>query len=164
MRIFRTDLLIGLNNKLFEISSASLGLDNVQFTEDKISSIIHSEIAAHGYYLKGIMAVSTQESCDRCLIDFDSKREIKFSILLTSDSDLVNNDENNVIYFNDQEEAVDISPVMAENLLLDRPLKKLCIDDCKGLCPFCGCNKNENICACMKETNDSRWEGLKNLN
>lgn len=164
MKIFRTDLLIGLNNKLFEISSASLGLDNVQFTKDKIASIIHSEIAAHGYYLKGMMKVSTQESCDRCLIDFDSKREIKFSILLTSDSNLVNNDENNVIFFNDQEEAIDISPVMAENLLLDRPLKKLCIDDCKGLCPLCGCNKNDNNCACTKETNDSRWEVLKNLN
>ena len=112
MKIFRSDLHIGLNNKLFEISSASLGLVNVRFTEDKITCIIHSEITAHGYYLKGMMAVSTQESCDRCLIDFGSKREIKFTILLTSDTDLVNNDEQNVIYFNDQEEAVNISPVL----------------------------------------------------
>jgi uncharacterized protein len=164
MKIFRTDLHIGLNNKLFEISSASLGLVNVRFTEDKITCIIHSEITAHGYYLKGMMAVSTQESCDRCLIDFGSKREIKFTILLTSDTDLVNNDEQNVIYFNDQVEIVDISPVMAENLLLDRPLKKLCIDDCKGLCPCCGCNKNEKNCACTTEINDSRWKVLKNLN
>ncbi|HIA22891.1 MAG TPA: DUF177 domain-containing protein, partial [Candidatus Marinimicrobia bacterium] len=34
----------------------------------------------------------------------------------------------------------------------------------KGLCPCCGCNKNEKNCACTTEINDSRWKVLKNLN
>ena len=164
MKIFRTDLLVGLNNKLFEISSASLGLDKVSFTEDIITCTIHSEQAPNGYYLKGFMTVSIRESCDRCLIDFNSKQTIEFSILLTSDVTLINNDEHDVIFFTDQDDAVDINPVLAEYVLLDRPLKKLCTDDCNGLCTSCGCNKNEMDCDCTQDTQSSNWEVLKNIN
>ena len=152
MKIFRTYLHIGLNKKLFEISSTSLGLDNVQFSEHTITVAIHSESVSHGYYLKGFMAVSTQNVCDRCLIDFDFNHKIKFSILLTNKTDLVNNDEHNVIFFTNQEESVDIGPVLAENISLNQPFKKLCFDDCKGLCSSCGCNKNKQNCSCKKST------------
>ena len=161
MKIFRADLQVVLDNKFFEISGESLGLDSVQLTEDKIECTIHSEQASRGYYLKGKMAIAIQNSCDRCLIDFGSKQDIPFSILLTSDRDLISNDEHDVIYYTEQEDAVDISPVLVENILLDRPLKKLCSADCKGLCPTCGCNKNEQECACPNEVPDSRWDVLK---
>ncbi|MBC8322352.1 MAG: DUF177 domain-containing protein [Candidatus Marinimicrobia bacterium] len=164
MKIFRTDLHIGLNNKLFEISSGSLGLDKVSFSEDKITCTIHSEQAPNGYYLKGLMTVSIRESCDRCLIDFNSKQKIEFSILLTSDVKLIKNDEHDVIFFTDQDDAIEIDPVLAEYILLDRPLKKLCTEDCKGLCTSCGCNKNEIDCDCKQETQSSSREVLKNIN
>lgn len=163
MKIFRTDLQVGLNNKLFEISSTTLGLDKINFTEDKFTCSIHSERTSRGYYLKGKMALATRDCCDRCLIDFDVKSNVEFSILLTSDPELVTNDEHEVIFFNEQEEAVDISPIMAEYIMLDRPLKMLCTADCKGLCPGCGCNKNEDDCTCTSAANDTRWEVLKDL-
>lgn len=163
MKIFHTDLQVGLANKLFEISGASLGLEKIRFTEDKIACTIHSELAPHGYYLIGRMAVSIQDSCDRCLIAFGSERDIPFSILLTSNTDLVQNDENDVIFYTDQEEAVDIRPVLAENILVNRPLKRLCTVDCKGLCSSCGCNWNEQDCNCSQGSFDSRWDALKNI-
>ncbi len=148
---------------LFEISGASLGLEDVRFTEDKIACTIHSEHAPHGYFLKGRMAVSIQAFCDRCLIVFGSEKDIPFSILLTSDPDLVHNDENDVIYYTEQEEAVDISPILAENIILNCPLKTLCTVDCKGLCSSCGCNKNEQDCNCTQGSFESRWDALKNI-
>jgi len=152
MKIFRTDLHVGLNKKLFEISSSSLELDNIQFSEEKIKVTIHSEDVSHGYYMKGLMAVSTLNVCDRCLIDYYLSQDIKFSILLTNNRELINSDEHDVIFFTDQEESVDISSILAENIQLNQPFKNVCSNDCKGLCSSCGCNKNIQECSCMNST------------
>ncbi len=164
MKIFRADLEVGLKDKLFDISSESLKLDEVRFSEKTFPCTIHSDAASHGYYLKGNMDVSTLEECDRCLSEFSSDRNINFSILLTSDSKLVNNDEHDIIFFTEQDDSVDISPVLAEYIQLDRPLKELCSDECKGLCPSCGCNLNEKDCLCTNDTADPRWDILKKIN
>lgn len=163
MKIYRADLEIGLDNTFFEIPGASLEMDNVHFAEDKLTCTIHSEYAAHGYFLKGSMDVVTIEMCDRCLADFQAEAEVRFSILLTNDPDLVNNDEHDILFFNEQSESVDIGPALAEYIALDRPLKALCIADCKGLCPSCGCNKNEQDCNCTNDTTDPRWDVLKKI-
>ena len=42
-------------------------------------------------------------------------------------------------------------------------MKRLCKDDCKGLCPHCGKNLNEEECNCKIETTHDVWEPLKQL-
>jgi uncharacterized protein len=48
-------------------------------------------------------------------------------------------------------------------LLLNIPMRILCKEDCRGLCPKCGRNRNTNSCDCVEEAIDPRWEGLKGL-
>ena len=45
---------------------------------------------------------------------------------------------------------VDIDEIALSDLLLELPTKLLCKDDCKGLCPVCGCDLNESECNCQK--------------
>ena len=57
----------------------------------------------------------------------------------------------------------DLDPLITEDIFLDLPSKLLCSEDCKGLCPVCGKNRNEGDCGCEKQTVDPRLEILKQL-
>jgi len=164
MKIFRSELEVGLKKKLFEISSESMEEDSIRFYEDSIKCVISSENSPHGYYLRGELNVPFLEQCDRCLIDYKMDHHIDFSILLTDQRELVTGEEVDVVYFTEQQDFIDIAPVLLEYTMLDQPLKNVCREDCKGLCPSCGCNLNEKDCNCSDATNDPRWDKLKKLN
>ena len=56
-----------------------------------------------------------------------------------------------------------LEDVLQEQVLLALPLKAICRDDCKGLCPHCGKNLNQEQCACTEPVEDPRWLALKDL-
>ncbi len=164
MKIFRSELQVGLKKKLFEIPSKSMEQDSIQFYDDSIKCTISSEKSPHGYYLRGELNIPFLEQCDRCLANYKIKHEINFSILLTDKKELITNEELDVVYFTEQQDNIDIAPVLIEYMILDRSLKKLCDKDCKGMCPFCGCNLNEENCNCMNVKANLRWDSLNKLN
>jgi uncharacterized protein len=43
------------------------------------------------------------------------------------------------------------------------PLKITCREDCKGLCPHCGKNLNQEACSCNVPREDPRWAALKEV-
>jgi len=59
--------------------------------------------------------------------------------------------------------VIDVSEDVRQTLLLALPFKRVCREQCKGLCPHCGKNLNEAPCGCTESTDDSRWEKLKDL-
>lgn len=164
MKIFRTDLQVGLKNKLFEIPGASLKMDDIVFLKQNISSVIHSEHAPNGYYLSIQLDALTREVCDRCLSGFDRQSNISFTILLTSNLDLIDKDDHDVIFYNNQNEYIDITSILSEHIFLERPLKFICADNCQGLCSICGCNLNEQQCECKIQNEHMRWEALNKIN
>ena len=56
-----------------------------------------------------------------------------------------------------------LEDVLREQVLLAVPLKAVCRDDCKGLCPHCGQNLNQGQCNCAEPVEDARWEALKDI-
>lgn len=58
---------------------------------------------------------------------------------------------------------IDLEPVAREAVLLELPLAPLCADDCAGLCPRCGADRNEVACGCVVDEPDPRWAGLEDL-
>jgi len=56
-----------------------------------------------------------------------------------------------------------LEDTLREQVLLALPLKTLCREDCKGLCPHCGKNMNEIECGCVDEVEDPRWSALKEI-
>jgi uncharacterized protein len=53
--------------------------------------------------------------------------------------------------------------IVREQVLIALPMKPLCREDCRGLCPQCGKELNAGACACEHETGDPRLAALKNL-
>lgn len=59
--------------------------------------------------------------------------------------------------------VVDWGSIVREQLLLALPMAPRCKEDCKGLCPSCGIDRNEKSCDCQTERIDPRWEKLRTL-
>jgi uncharacterized protein len=59
--------------------------------------------------------------------------------------------------------AIDLDPVVREQLLLAVPSYPVCSEECKGLCSVCGANLNERDCGCDRRVPDPRWAGLEKL-
>lgn len=81
--------------------------------------------------------------CDRCLTEFISPFSGEFTHRLVRDFE--KNVEDAVLLEND---CLDLDKVVLEDILVSLPIKSLCSENCKGLCPFCGANRNinENCC------------------
>ena len=60
-------------------------------------------------------------------------------------------------------EEDDLGDVVREQFYLALPMKPLCREDCRGLCPICGGNRNRVACTCQAEWVDPRLEALKAL-
>ena len=58
---------------------------------------------------------------------------------------------------------VDLADHVRSELLVVIPLKPLCGDKCRGLCPVCGTNLNVGSCSCDSDSHDSRWDALKKV-
>jgi len=62
-----------------------------------------------------------------------------------------------------ERDEIDLGQLMREQFYLALPMKPLCRDDCKGLCPVCGANLNRGACGCKTEREDPRLAVLKKL-
>jgi uncharacterized protein len=65
-----------------------------------------------------------------------------------------------IVFYDDF--TVPFDPLIEEQLQLEIPMRALCRDDCRGLCPMCGTDRNVSSCSCRPPTDD-RWTALKAL-
>ena len=72
-------------------------------------------------------------------------------------------DEDDMDVYSYVGEEVDLEPLLREQIILAVPFAPLCSEDCKGLCPVCGRNRNREACTCKAAWVDPRMEPLKKL-
>lgn len=56
---------------------------------------------------------------------------------------------------------LDLAPMVRETALIELDLERQCRDDCAGLCPVCGIDRNSATCTCDTRVNDDRWAALE---
>lgn len=83
--------------------------------------------------------------CDRCLKELEREYFYEFQHVIVSS---VNSDNDEYIVAENY--RVDVNEIALSDLLLELPTKLLCSDECRGLCPVCGCDLNESGCNCQK--------------
>lgn len=98
-------------------------------------------------------------NCDRCSEEFTRKMEMSFTHNLAQT--LV--DDGNDDYIETPDFKLELDEIVISDILLSLPQKNLCKSDCKGLCPVCGQNLNNDECSCDKRQIDPRLEILKQL-
>jgi uncharacterized protein len=90
--------------------------------------------------------------------------EEEFELLFAPVDDSMEIDEDSVRPIPKGVGELNLANVIREEVLLSVSPLALCKPDCKGLCPQCGINLNENRCECSHEESDPRWEALRELN
>jgi len=157
---------------------------NVEADFDENSLEIASQIAsltrpAHAWLrvslsgerlrVSGQLKAELQVICSRCLkqvpFEVDKKIDLEYwpdpAVEKEGAEIALSYDELSIGFYRD--EVLDLSGVTSEQIVLDIPMKPVCEEGCKGLCPQCGGNLNEVTCDCKPETLDPRLAALKEL-
>ncbi len=115
-------------------------------------------------YLRTKISAGGKFECDRCAGDFTESINSSYNICYAYDENPVPNAEDDEIRLIHQGTPyLDLTEDIRQSIMLAVPMKLVCSDDCKGLCPQCGCNLNTTTCACTTEHHDSRWDELRKL-
>jgi uncharacterized protein len=118
--------------------------------------------------VSGHVATSMEIACDRCLEPTVLPLQADFSLLyrpafLTPEQEemAVAASESEVGFY--EGDGLDLADVLREEILLLLPMHRVCREDCKGICPVCGQNRNQVDCHCHQELADDRWAALRKL-
>ena len=162
LKIRISGLSNGLHTYRFSVSPVSMSLDG-RFTEAvNVDAVL--DRAPKQIYLKVEVKTSARVECDRCLEEYIEQLEASFkTIYVYDDLDGVNHPPDEVQVIAPDAVVLNLADEVVQILMLAFPLKLLCTEECRGLCPRCGVNKNSATCECKAETVDSRWQALERL-
>lgn len=119
----------------------------------------------------GTLKTKVEVRCSRCLepVAIPLTVDYREAFFREGEWDLVKNIARNLGFADDDEvhpfkgDAIDLSQSLAATVVLSLPMKVLCRDDCRGLCPTCGANLNQGNCNCNREEIDPRLATLRQL-
>ena len=132
---------VGTSEKLF-------GEDLEDFTGE-IKIVGEVEDVGKSFVVRGRIECKKIFICDRCLAQATENQVHEFAEEF---------DKAEAI-----DDVIDVSELLRDELIAAQPMKNLCREDCKGLCPECGANLNEGECGCEKFIFDPRLAALENF-
>ena len=109
--------------------------------------------------LKGTIKAIYSTACARCLKPLDVLLTAEADMILSDDPDAEEEDDLFVL----TGDSVDPADVLVPALILQVQMTYLCREDCKGICPHCGADRNEVDCDCDKKQIDPRFAALRAL-
>jgi uncharacterized protein len=119
--------------------------------------------------IAGRAATTLELTCSRCAEPFRIPVEAEFDLRYLpiaaapsgeEEVEVGEEDINTAFY---TEGVIDLGALVREQLNLALPMKPLCREDCQGLCPVCGANRNTTSCDCEARWEDPRLAGLRAL-
>jgi uncharacterized protein len=124
-------------------------------------------------HVRGRVSARLAVECGRCLERYGLPLDHELDLFFLphqagtdeAEDEVELSDRDMVVAFYEGE-RLDLGQVLREQFLLSMPMKKLCREDCLGLCPACGANRNERACGCPPaegETADPRLAILGQL-
>lgn len=158
----------GRNEFQVEYGEKELDLTKVDFT-------LLGKVRAHLLFFKSRTNVKLsieltyrlRMTCSRCLEEFERDFDEKSTYYLKQGQEEYREEK----HLTDEDiftlyyavEEIDVTPLVREMVILSVPMKPLCREDCKGLCPVCGANLNYENCGHTQEKVDPRLLKLKEL-
>jgi uncharacterized protein len=125
-------------------------------------------LAGREVFVNGHVDTRASAECDRCLqpVEIPVNTEFELEYIPGSEYEAggaaeLSEAEMSVSVFDG--EAIDVDEIVKEQIVLAVPTRMLCREDCKGICPECGADRNTGDCSCTTNDIDPRWAALKNL-
>jgi uncharacterized protein len=148
--------------------------DELNPVDDRVSlmapAAVNGKIRLSGdeVFVNGHVDTRAKVECDRCLKPIELPVNADFSLEYITGADYASSQaaelteaQMSVSVFDG--EAIDVDEIVKEQILLTVPTRMLCREDCKGICPQCGADRNTGECSCVTNNIDPRWAVLKDL-
>lgn len=117
------------------------------------------------YYFHGEVKTTLDASCHRCLEPVRYPLSGEFDVVVRRRGQVDEGDADasgEFIMLAVGENEVSFDELINESVVVNIPMLIVCRDDCRGLCPRCGTNLNNESCSCDVES-DTRWDALRRL-
>jgi len=118
--------------------------------------------------IQGYLKVRMHAECDRCLEPADFPVDSTFDLFYRPAVEAVREEdveidagESEIAFY--EGDGIELKDVLREFVLLAMPMQRVCRQECQGICPVCGQNRNLVHCGCEAKPADDRWAALKNL-
>ena len=157
-----SDLLSKKNRK--KQISLSFELEPFEFEGEEIRAIEKVSVEGVAISENDVIVINAsiktklKLNCSRCLDTFIYPIDIDIEERFTNNKEL----DSEEIMFVDGD-TLDITEIIENSIISTLPIKRLCKEDCKGLCPECGVNKNVENCSCLDYDVDIRLAKLREL-
>jgi uncharacterized protein len=139
----------------------------------KVVAPVHLVMDVHkdadAYRVAGHVSTRLGLECGRCLEPFEISIDSPFDLRYVPEPAASAEGEEREVTEDDlttsfyQDASIDLGELMHEQFVLSLPMKPLCTETCRGLCPHCGTNLNKGTCDCNPAWTDPRLEALKGL-
>lgn len=122
--------------------------DQYTATED-VTYTLNVKAAAGSILVNGSVSGRVKSCCGRCLTPVELE---------------ISNEDIELYYAKEDitDEELDITADIRDELLIELPMNPLCDEECKGLCPGCGVNRNQKECKCTPQGNLA-WSALDGI-
>jgi uncharacterized protein len=131
-----------------------------------VAELLHNSLGE--IRIKGSLKVAVEAPCDRCLETASVPVERDFDLryfpaeqLSVGGEDAVDEEASDVAYY--EGGRLELNDILREVVLLALPMRFVCSETCKGICPICGQSRNLQDCRCETRSVDERWSKLKAL-
>lgn len=137
-------------------------VDGLQVSASRVpvGALVHLDLELQavndGIVAKGVVRAPWQGDCRRCL-------QLTGGDLVVDVQEIYERQPVEGETRQLRDATIDLTEMVRDVVLLDLPLAPLCDDDCAGLCPTCGVNRNTSPCDCAAESTDPRWAALADL-
>ncbi len=118
--------------------------------------------------VRGRITGRLEGECDRCLetspyaIDQEFELSYRPAPLGPAEGEIELTDEDTDVGFYEGE-GLELLTVLREQILLWLPMHWVCCEECRGICPVCGANRNRGECCCRPAAVDDRWAALRDF-
>jgi DUF177 domain-containing protein len=147
----------------------------IEFVEPVVqTSVLHAagiaEMVSHAIgeiRIRGDLTVAMEAPCDRCLEPARVGLGKAFDLVYvptpedTGGERAIDENGSDIGFYDGG--GIELVDVLREVVLLALPMRWMCEDDCKGICPSCGRNRNQEDCDCNNKAADDRWSKLRSI-
>lgn len=140
--------------------------EKIDFLLHKVDSYVSAKKIGETVSLEVGVETTVDLECCRCLetFTFPVKARFKYTFIpiderIEEELELTSEDLSSGYY---KDDVIELDLLIFEQIALQIPIKPLCNDSCKGLCPYCGVNLNKADCKCQTKEIDIRFAALEN--
>lgn len=122
-----------------------------------------------GIWVLGRLKANVSAECSRCLAQVEESLDTEISeqyyptVDMTTGTAIAAPLLEDGAFRIDATNELDVREAFRQVLISSLPMKPLCSQDCAGICPECGVNRNESKCSCGEDRIDPRWAQLFQL-